>query len=243
MKYKHVVLSLFVFIIFNLFALSPFSRSNPAPKWSPGLYGQSVDLVKLKEEEEERKKKTKKSVLVVTNESLDKIETPNKPYGIIKAGGKSTEKGAETSGGDTGTQNQTVIEDNTPPDAKADDAGSASLSRQSKTYWQDRVNSLLDEIEKTNADIEKSRLELSLLNNDLQAVDIYQKRREIEKKMAELRKHIPEAKQKLADLNKAMEDLEDQARKENIPTGWLRVDRPETEKKEPVGQSDRKQKG
>ncbi|MDQ1355286.1 MAG: hypothetical protein QG657_5596, partial [Acidobacteriota bacterium] len=223
MKNKHIVLSVFVFFIFNFFALNPFLKSNHSKPGS-GLYGQDVDLVKLKQEEEERKKKTKKSKYVVTNDNLDKIETPNKPYGIIKVGGKSTEKGKETAGGDTGTQNQPVIEDNTPPapDAKADDAGSDGGDRQSKQYWQDRVNKLLDDIEATQADIKDSRQELSLLNGDLQNEDLYEKRLEIQKKLEELKKHIPEAEQKLADLNKAMEDLEDQARKESIPAGWLR---------------------
>lgn len=242
MKNKKIVLSVFVFFIFNLFAFNPFANSNCSnPR--PGLYGQSVDLVKLKQEEEERKKKTKKSKYVVTNDNLDKIETPNKPYGIIKVGGKSSEKGAETAGGDTGIENQPVIEDNSPSSGKADDAGAGGGDRQSKQYWQDRVNRLLDDIEAAQADIENSRLELSLLNGDLQTEDLYEKRLEIQKKLEELKKHIPEAEQKLADLNKAMEDLEDQARKESIPAGWLRVDRPEPEKKKQVGQIDRKQKG
>lgn len=242
MKNKQIVLSVFVFFIFNFFALNPFSRSNH-PNLSSGLYGQSVDLVKLKQEEEERKKNTKKSKYVVTNDNLDKIELPNKPYGVIKLGGKGAEKGTETAGGDTGNQSEPIIEDNSPSSGNADDAGAGTGDRQSKQYWQDRVNKLLDDIEAAQADIKNSRQELSLLNGDLQTEDLYEKRLEIQKKTDELKKHIPEAEQKLADLNKAMEDLEDQTRKENIPAGWLRVDRPEPDTKQDEGQNVRKQKG
>jgi hypothetical protein len=241
MKNKQIVLSAFVFFIFNLFALGPFSRPTQGPNPAPGLYGQNVDLVKLKEEEEERKKKTKKSKYVVTNDNLDKIEVPNKPYGVIKLGGKGADTGAATADGDTGIQIETVSEDNSSSGSKADDSG--TVDRQSKPYWQDRVNKLLDDIDAAQADIKNSKQELDQLHSLLQEEDLYQIRLEYEKRIKELEKHIPQAKQKLVDLNKAMEDLEDQARKESIPAGWLRVDRPEPEKKQQVGQSDRKQKG
>ncbi len=242
MKYKQIVLSVFVSFIFNLFALNPFSRSNPALKTGPGLYGQNVDLVKLKNEEEERKKKTKKSKYVVTNDNLDKIEVPNKPYGVIKLGGKGAGEGAATAGGDTGNQSDTGGTDSAVQNTQTVDS-SAGAARDKKEYWQDSVNKLYDDIEAADMDIKNSQQELNELNSELQAEDLYEKRLEIGKRISELEKHIPEAQQKLADLNKAMEDLEDQARKENIPAGWLRVERPEPDTKKEAGQSNRKQRG
>jgi hypothetical protein len=241
MKNKQIAISIFVFFIFNLFALDPLSKSNPAPYRGPGLYGQDVDLVKLKKEEEERKKKTKKSKYVVTNDNLDKIEVPKKPYGVIKLGGKGAEEAAATAGGDMGSRSDTGVPDNSSSDSAADAVG--TVDRQSKTYWQDRVNKLYDDIEAADTDIKSSQQEIDQLNGALQTEDLYNKRLEYEKRISELEKHIPEAQQKLADLYKALEDLEDQARKENIPAGWLRVERPEPNTKKEVGQIDRKQKG
>jgi len=242
MKNKKIVLSVFVFFIFNLFALNPLSKSNPTPYRGPGLYGQDVDLVKLKQEEEERKKKTKKSKYVVTNDNLDKIEVPKKPYGVIKLGGKEAGEAAATAGGDAGDQFDTGVTDNSAQNTQAVDS-SAGAALNTKEYWQDRVNRLYDDIEATAMDIKRSQQEINRLNSYLQAIDNYKERKNIEKRMDELKKHIPEAKQKLADLYKALEDLEDQARKENIPAGWLRVERPEPNTKKEVGQIDRKQKG
>ncbi|MCX6584550.1 MAG: hypothetical protein NT166_30635 [Candidatus Aminicenantes bacterium] len=241
MRYKQIVVSVFVIFIFNLFALNPFSRPNRAPNPGPALYGQDVDLVKLKKEEEERKKKTKKSKYVITNDNLDKIEVPKKPYGVIKLGGKGAEEAAATAGGDMGSQGDTGVADNSSSGSQADAVG--AVDRQSKTYWQDRVNKLYDDIEATDTDIKSSQQELDQLYGALQAEDLYNKRLEYEKRMSDLEKHIPEAQQKLADLYKSLEDLEDQARKENIPAGWLRVERPEPNTKKEVGQIDRKQKG
>jgi hypothetical protein len=245
MRYKQIVSSVFVFFIFNLFALGPFSGSGPAPshKPGPGLYAQEVDLVKLQKEEEERKKKTKKSTLVVTNDSIKEEENSKKSQGVVKIVGTGTQKDG-ASAGNTGIQSEPVNEIDTPADSSGknpDDAG--TVDRQSKQYWQDRVNKLLDDIEATEADIKSNQWELNQLESDLQAEDLYEKRLEIQKKMDELGKLIPEQQQKLIDLNKQMEDLEDQARRENIPAGWLRVDRPEPTNKQQEGQSVRKEKG
>ncbi|HLP61690.1 MAG TPA: hypothetical protein VK186_22815 [Candidatus Deferrimicrobium sp.] len=245
MKYKPIMLSVFVFFILKPFAFNPLSKPNPAPHQGPGLYAQDVDLVKLKKEEEERKKKTKKSKYVVTNENLDKIELPKKPYSFIKLGEKETEKAKEagaTAGGETGTNVETEIAGNTEISSSAVDTNTgAALSN--KEYWQEEVKKLYLEMNKTEMNIKNSQEELNQLNNMLQAEDIYERRLEMQKRLDELKKSIPDLKQKLDDLNQAMEDLEDRARKLGVPPGWLRVDRPEPSPDQQANQKDKKEKG
>ncbi|HLP48412.1 MAG TPA: hypothetical protein VK469_20900 [Candidatus Kapabacteria bacterium] len=245
MRYKPIILSVFVFFILHHFSFNPSSNANPAPHQGPGLYAQDVDLVKLKKEEEERKKKTKKSKYVVTNENLDKIQLPKKPYSFIKLGEKETEKAKEagaTAGGETGTNVETEIAGNTGTSSAPVDTNTG-LAQSTKEYWQEEVKKLYLEMDRTERDIKKSQGELNQVTNMLQAEDIYERRLEMQKRSDELKKSIPELKQKLDDLNKAMEDLEDRARKLGVPPGWLRVDRPEPSPDQQANQDDKKEKG
>ena len=205
MRCKQVALTTFVFFIFSLFAVSVITLFS-----APGLYGQDVDLVKLKKEEEERKKKTKKSKYKVTNENLDKIEVPKKPYSIIKLG---EGKGAAGASGSS------------IPGAQDDSVGDSKEDKTKPEYWQEKVTKLLDEMDKTEKNINQMQTEFNQLANTWSAEDILQKREEKRKRVEDLRKLIPEEKQKLEKLKQDMADLEEDARKNNVPAGWLRVDR------------------
>lgn len=239
MKYKQIVLKFFVFSIFNLFVFNPFPKSIPAPDKVPGLYGfyglyaQDIDLVKFKKEEEERRKNTKKSKRVITNENLEKIVPPKKPYNIIKSGNQEAEEAAATAGGETGNKVDSELTDNSDnleansQMGETNDETAQDQNTHTKEYWQTQVLNLYSEMDRTEAEIKSSQSEFNQLNKVLQGINIYEQRMEILKKMDELRKRIPELKQKLVDLNNKMSDLEDQARKLGVPSGWLRVDRPE----------------
>jgi hypothetical protein len=213
MKCKQVALTTFAFFIFSLFAVFAIALFT-----TPNLYGQDVDLVKLKKEEEERKKKAKKSKYKVTNDNLDKIEVEKKPYSVIKLGeGKGTAgaSGSSTAGksGGEGAPNQgdDPKEDKTKPE-----------------YWQKKVRKLLDEMEKTKENINQMQAELNQTMNTWSAEDILQEREKKRKRVEDLKKLIPREKQKLEKLEKDMADLEEDARKNNVPPGWLRVDRTKT---------------
>lgn len=211
MKSKQVVLTTFAFFIFSLFAVYATALFT-----APKLYGQDVDLVKLKKEEEERKKKTKKSKYKLTNENLEKIEVEKKPYSVIKLGkgkkgtaGENVSSAPGESGGDGAPQQgDDPKQDKTKPE-----------------YWQEKVRNLLDEMDKTKENINKMQAELNQTMNMWSAEDDLQKQKEKKKRVDDLRELIPKEKQKLEKLEKDMAALEEDARKNNIPPGWLRVDR------------------
>jgi hypothetical protein len=213
MKCKQVALTTFVFFIFSLFAVSAITLFTTL-----NLYGQEVDLVKLKKEEEERKKKAKKSKYKVTNENLDKIKVAKKPYSVIKleegkgAAGASGSSTPDKSGGE-GAPNQgdNLKEDKTKPE-----------------YWQKKVTKLLDDMDETKENINQMKAELNQTMNTWSVEHNLQKQKEKKKKVADLRELIPKEKQKLEKLEKDMAALEEDARKNNVPPGWLRVDRTKT---------------
>lgn len=211
MRCKQVALTTFVFFIFSLFAVSAITLFS-----APGLYGQDVDLVKLKKEEEERKKKTKKSKYKVTNENLGKIDVPKKPYSIIKLGEGKGAAGASGSSIPVGSGGE---------GAQDDSVGDSKEDKTKPEYWQGKVTKLLDEMDKTKKNINEMQTEFNQLANTWSAEDILQKREEKRKRVEDLRKLIPEEEQKLEKLKQDMADLEEDARKNNIPAGWLRVAR------------------
>lgn len=211
MRCKQVALTTFAFFIFSLFAVFATALFT-----APELYGQDVDLVKLKKEEEERKKKTKKSKYKVTNDNLDKIEVEKKPYSVIKLGG-----GKKGAAGASGSSTPDKSGDESAPQ-QGDDP------KQDKTkpeYWQEKVRNLLDEIDKTKENINKMQAELNQTMNMWSAEHDLQKQKEKKKRVDDLRELIPKEKQKLEKLEKDMVALEEDARKNNVPPGWLRVDR------------------
>ena len=212
MNTKTVAFTIFVFFIFIVITDGLFSK--------PGL--QQVDLVKHKKKEEERKKKEKKSKYVVTNDNLDKIEVPKKPYGFIKVKDKDESKKT--------LEDQSIAstEGNSPDQegksgAEAGSAAEAS-QRDKREYWQDQKRTLLIQINDLKVSIDKNQTELNSKEYQWSAIDDPIKSNEAREKVEELKKLIPEQKNELETLEKKLEDLEERARKEGIPPGWLRVD-------------------
>ena len=156
---------------------------------------------------------------------------PKKPYSIIKLGEGKGAAGASGSSIPAGSGGEGVQE--LEGDSKED--------KTKPEYWQEKVTKLLDEMDKTEKNINQMQTEFDQLSITWSAEDILQKREEKRKRVEELRKLIPEEKQKLEKLKQDMADLEEDARKSNVPAGWLRVDRTKTvtpEKQKQSGQQE-----
>lgn len=216
MNARNTAFTIFVFFIFIVIADGLFSK--------PG--SQAVDLVKHKKQEEERKKKEKKSKYVVTNENLDKIEVPKKPYGFMKMEDKDESK--------------KTLEDQSPTpagEAAAEQAGksggeagpAAATQRDKREYWQDQKRNLLIQINDLKVAIDKNQKELNQKEFQWSAIDDVAKSNKWKERVKELKKLIPEQQKELETLEKKLEELEDSARKEGIPPGWLRIDNLEEE--------------
>jgi len=184
-----IILVIVTFFAFNIFSCV--------------LHPQEVDLVKLKKEEEERKKNTKKSKHVLTNDNLDKIEVPKKPFAFIKVEKKG--KGSD----------QTAVTSTSSSDAEGGE-------KRTREYWQQEKKKLLDQINEVEAEINKMQDEYNRLMLTQPAEDILTKRISMKNRMDELFKLIPEYKQRLENIKKELEALEERARKAGVPPGWLR---------------------
>jgi hypothetical protein len=190
---KYIILTIVTFFLLNIFSCA--------------LHPQEVDLVKLKKKEEERKKKTKKSKHVLTNDNLDKIDVPKKPYALIKVEKKG--KGSGQTGG--------ISTASAGSEGEGEGEG-----RRTREYWQQEKKKLLDQVNDLEVEINRMQDEYNQLMITHPAEDILTKRISMKNRMDELFKLIPEYKQRLENLKKELEALEDRARKAGVPPGWLR---------------------
>lgn len=226
MNIKTAAITIFVFFVFSGIADGLFSKPGP----------QTVDLVKQKKKEEERKKKEKKSKYVVTNDNLDTIEVPKKPYGFIKMEEKDDKRKSLEDQPPTPTGG-------TAPDQEGKsggEAGSAASATQKdrRAYWQDQKRALVTQINDLKISIDKNQSELNRLEFNWSAIDDPVKAKEARDKVKELKQLIPEQKKKLETLEKELVDLEERARKEGVPPGWLRID--DLDEKPPAGKEEKK---
>lgn len=157
---------------------------------------------KKDKEKKEEEKKTKKKI-VITNEDLKDIKNVNitymEPDSIAKNKGKPA-AGSKKTAAKTG----------------ADD------KRKNKEYWQGRMKSIKDNIEKTKNGLKAAELELPLLRRQHYNEDIYSRKVELKNKIDQTINKIRNYTRGLKNLEKAMEDLEDEARRAGVPPGWLR---------------------
>ncbi len=105
--------------------------------------------------------------------------------------------------------------DNKTPDMKKDrteareEKARARTERQNQEYWCKKATSY-------NRKIEKGRDEVSALEKDLADENLSHKKR------APLEKKLTKARKQLIYLEKDLTDFEDEARRKDVPPGWLR---------------------
>ena len=82
---------------------------------------------------------------------------------------------------------------------------------QTREYWQDRVRSIVAEREQVNLQIEDlKRTERAFLFSH--------------RSTAETRRQLEDAEARLVELDEEMSDLQAEARRSQVPAGWLRVE-------------------
>jgi hypothetical protein len=116
-----------------------------------------------------------------------------------------------------------------PPEKeeKAESEPSVSTSRSSeRATWRARASRLREDVEQAERRIDELQAELETLNVDMQpspadVLDPFRlQKREAQK--AELRQKVEDAQKDLERAKEAVADLEEEARRQHVPPGWLR---------------------
>lgn len=164
------------------------------------LFSDSIDLVALQKKEAKRRKKTKKSKYKLTNASLVILSSGKKKMSYVKT--------------------DQVFEDNSNKKKKT--KKKKEDPRATKDYWIKKIRSTDENILKLKEQITKTRLELNKAQTDYLTLSLPLDIKNAKERFDNLNRKIQELKKKLEMGKIAKENIYEDARKSNIPPGWLR---------------------
>lgn len=200
-----------VFFIGFLFAFQPVVKDLQGRSAGTIIkQNQTQDQAEEKKEEEKKKEKKKetKKKKVFTDADLKKITGVNITYVVPDPKAKSQTKKTQTQK----TQKQKTSAQNKQ---KID-------PKKTEEYWRSRWSKLQTNIKNSEKKIKEMKEKLLRLQLEHPAIDLINERKQREDEMTRLAQGIVNYEKGLETLKKKMADLEDEARREGVPPGWLR---------------------
>jgi hypothetical protein len=164
---------------------------------------QSPPLAEVARAEEARRKTAKKAKMVFTNANLADVDTLPPP---ASAGGSATPMPSPpptiSGGGD-------------------DEAPAASGEKKDQKYWQTRMATAREDLERTKMFAESMQTRINSLQNDIFNLD-YPARGVAEKQRAGALAELERLKKEIDAKTKGIAAIEEEARRSGVPAGWLR---------------------
>lgn len=165
------------------------------------IFSDSLNLVELQKKEAKRRKKTKKSKYVLTDSSIVKISTGGKRVSFLKA----EESGENLSLKEDVKKKKDVVDPKT-----------------TKKYWERRLRISNENIIKLKEQMVKTRLEMNKAQTDYLTLSLPMQINNAKIRVDNLKKKLAELEQKLSLAELEKEKIFEDARKSNVPPGWLR---------------------
>jgi hypothetical protein len=177
---------------------------------SPVAYAQASSTVPLAEvarREEARRKTTKKATRVITNATLGEAEAPATVAGPPSTGSATTATAASNASP-------------TIPGGKAEpiDPG----ARKDQAYWQERISKARTDLSRTEMFADSLQTKINSLKTDFVNRDNRVEREKIQQDMNTALAELERLKKEIVAQQKAITGIEDEARRANVPSGWLR---------------------
>jgi len=163
---------------------------------------------------EEQRRKTVKSGKVYTNDELKRDPTPSVPASASTGttstpGASSTPAPAPASSGN-----------NAGKDDSANKDGSADKSDE-KT-WRRRITNARESLQRSQAFADALQSQLNALSTDFVNRDDPVQRQQIAKQRDGVVAELDRVKKEVAAQTKAISDIQEEARRANVPAGWVR---------------------
>jgi hypothetical protein len=175
---------------------------------SPAAFAQTSSTVSLAEvarREEARRKTTKKATRVITNANLGAPEEP------VSAAPPSTSKPATGSG------------DATPPTISGGQVEPVEAAdKKDQAYWQNRISTARLELSRTQMFAESLQTRINSLRTDFVNRDNRVEREKIQADLNAALAELERLKKEIEKQTKGIAAIEDEARRANVPAGWLR---------------------
>jgi hypothetical protein len=169
-------------------------------------YGQASSTVSLAEvarKEEARRKTAKKATKVFTNENLATVDAPISTVSSAPMVSTNTTPGTTESTIPGGKAE--------PPPAKGDQA-----------FWQARISQARTALTRTQMFADSLQTKINSLRTDFTNRDNRVEREKIQQDLNTALAELERLKKEMDAQQKAISAIEDDARRANVPSGWLR---------------------
>ena len=171
-------------------------------------HAQSLGDVAKKEEE--RRKAVKSSGKVYTNDDLRKY--PVGPVPLPPGEGESAATGPGAPGDPVAAAK---AQGGIPAPEKVEET-------RDETYWKKRITDARERLRRSEAFLEAMQTRVNSLTSDFYARDDPAQRNVIWSQRTAALEEMERLTQEIADLKKSITDIEEEARREGVPPGWLR---------------------
>jgi hypothetical protein len=171
-------------------------------------YGQpssTTSLAEVARQEEARRKSTRKATKVFTNANLAAPDTPSAPPSTV-----STTSGNVT----PSNTSPTFPGGQAPPVNKAD--------MKDQAYWQGRISQARTTLTRTQMFADSLQTKINSLRTDFVNRDNRVEREKIQQDLNTSLAELERLKKEIDAQQKAITAIEDEARRANVPSGWLR---------------------
>ena len=169
-------------------------------------YGQpssTVSLAEVARKEEARRKSAKKATKVFTNSNL---ATPDTPISVVSSA-------PMVSGNTTPGATEPTI-----PGGKAE----ALPPKGDQAFWQGRISKARTDLTRTQMFADSLQTKINSLRTDFTNRDNRVEREKIQQDLNTALSELERLKKDIAEQQKAIAAIEDEARRANVPSGWLR---------------------
>lgn len=215
-----------VFLIGFLFVFQPAARDlQGRAAGTITKQNQSQDQTEKKKEEEKKKEKKKETEKKETEKKeTEKKETKKKKVFTDKDLKNITGVNITYVEPDPKAKSQTQKTQTKKTQTKKTSAQNKQKIDPKKTeeYWRGRWSKLQANIKNSEKKIKEMREKLLRLRLEHPGIELMNERKQREDEMARLAQGIVNYEKGLETLKKQLDDLEDEARKEGVPPGWLR---------------------
>jgi hypothetical protein len=191
-------------------------------------------LADVARQEEERRKAIKKPSKVYTTADLRRDSSADTPTTVSAPSGPAASTPSSTP---SSSSSDTPGVPSTPAPAAPAAQGSSSSAAQpdgkpvaqapsqgakDPAFWKGRITQAREQLErsKTLADAMQSRI--NALNTDFVNTDDPAKRSGVERDRQKALSELERLKKEIKEATRAISDIEEEARKANVPPGWLR---------------------
>ena len=164
--------------------------------------------------EEQRRKTVKSSGKVYTNDELKRDPTPSVPASA------STGTTSTPSASSTPAPAPASSGNNADRDDSANKDGSADKSDE-KT-WRKRITNARESLQRSQAFADALQSQLNALSTDFVNRDDPVQRQQIAKQRDGVVAELDRVKKEVAAQTKAISDIQEEARRANVPAGWVR---------------------